>query len=195
MRWLGSALAACLVIVLVAEGRRQAAPPTAGEPFLWSASHVDGMKTVAVDKRPSPATLPFPAAVPADAGTPSYVFVSDPAHSPADQPVVTLQYGQSSPFGVLRVVEEKGPPGVVDQSFIRELSSVCTDCTDNRPVAVTPAIQGALMAGPPATSVTFLVGRYQVVVIGPAATFGTDHAVAVASEVANGLVASRGSHS
>jgi hypothetical protein len=165
-------------------------PPAAAEPFDWSAASINGMTTVASGQTPSPAALPFPAAVPNSAGTPSYVFVSDPAHWPSGESAVLLQYDGSSPYGVLRVTEEKMPPGLVDQSFIQQLASTCQDCTDNRLVSVTPTIQGALMAGQPATSVTFLVGPYKVVVIGPADTFTTDDAVTVAGQVANGLAQS-----
>lgn len=192
MRRRVSALAAGFA--LVAAGCGQVAPPTAAEPLHWSATHMDGMKTVAIGRKPARAAMPFPAGVPADAGTPSYVFVSEPLHWPAHQSAVVIQYDRSSPLGVLRVFEEKMPSGVVHQSFIKELGSVCKDCTDNRVLAVTPGIQGALMAGPPATSVTFLVGPYKVVVMGPAATLTTAHAVAVAGEVARGLAVRRASH-
>lgn len=113
------------------------------------------------------------------------VFVSIPADYPEGEEEIVAEYDASSPYGAFRVREEKTRKGLVDQSFIDQIPSICNTCTDARLVDVTGSIKGALLAGPNGpTSVTWLQGAYKMIVIGPAKSFSPDTSVALAREVA-----------
>jgi hypothetical protein len=143
------------------------------------------MTRVATDSVPAPSDLPFNAAFPKSADAPMGVFVSIPADYPVGENEVVAEYDASSPYGPFRVREEKTPKGLVDQSFIEGIPSICDSCTDARLVDVTSDIKGALLAGPGGpTSVTWLQGDYEMIVIGPEKSFSPDASVALAREVA-----------
>ena len=161
-------------------------PSGDGEPMAFPMRSFDGMKEVAQGTVPPASALPFAAAFPAHAGTPMGVFVSIPADYPAGETEIVEEYDGSSPYGAFRVREEKHPAGELDQSFLDGILSVCTaSCTDHRLVKLQPGIEGALLAGPNGpTSVTWLQGSYELIVIGPAHTFPPDTAVSIAKDVA-----------
>jgi hypothetical protein len=156
------------------------------EAMVFPMKSFDGMKEVSQGAMPTASALPFAAAFPAKAGTPMGVFVSIPADYSAGETEVVEEYDGSSPYGPFRVREERHPAGELDQSFINGIPSVCSSsCTDARLVTLQPGIQGALLAGPDGpTSVTWLQGSYELIVIGPPSTFSPDTAVAVAENVA-----------
>ena len=107
------------------------------------------------------------------------------ADHPDGEEEVVAEYDASSPHGAFRVREEKTPKGLVDQSFIEWIPSICDTCTEHRLVDVTSDINGALLAGPNGpTSVTWLQGDYKLIVIGPEKSFSPDTSVALAREVA-----------
>jgi len=157
-----------------------------GESMAFPMRSFDGMTEVAQRTIPPASALPFAAAFPADAGAPMGVFVSKPADYPAGETEIVEEYDSSSPYGPFRVRESKHPDGELDQSFINGIPSVCAaSCTDHRLVNLQPGIQGALLAGPDGpTSVTWLQGPYELIVIGPASTFSPDTAVAISKDVA-----------
>jgi len=157
-----------------------------GEAMAFPMKSFDGMKEVAHETMPAASALPFAAAFPDNAGTPMGVFVSNPAEYPAGETEIVEEYDGSSPYGPFRVRESKHPDGELDQSFIDGIPSVCpASCTDHRLVALQHGIEGALLAGPDGpTSVTWLQGPYELIVIGPARTLSPDTAVAIARNVA-----------
>jgi hypothetical protein len=156
-----------------------------GEATQFPMTSFDGMTRVATDSVPAPSDLPFNAAFPKSADVPMGVFVSIPADYPVGEDEVVAEYDASSPYGPFRVREEKTPKGLVDQSFIEGIPSICDSCTDARLVDVTSDIKGALLAGPSGpTSVTWLQGDYEMIVIGPEKSFSPDTSVALAREVA-----------
>jgi hypothetical protein len=159
--------------------------PNGGEAMQFPMKSFDGMTQVATDSIPDPSTLPFAAAFPKSADPPMGVFVSIPADYPEGEEEVVAEYDASSPYGAFRVREEKTPKGLVDQSFVEGIPSICDTCTDARLVDVTSNIKGALLAGPNGpTSVTWLQGDYTMIVIGPEGSFSPDTSIALAREVA-----------
>jgi hypothetical protein len=169
------------------------APPTidtvipSGEGMEFPMKTFEGMTEVATDAFPSPSKLPYAVTFPSSAGAPMGVWVSNPdAYAPGDSEVV-LEYDASSPYGAFRIRERQPPPGMHSPTFIQDIPKYCTTCTDARLVDLGPSLQGALLAGAPgATSVTWLQGDYEVVVIGPP-TFTVDQAISLARETAAGI--------
>ena len=115
--------------------------PNGGETMQFPMKSFDGMKRVAADSVPAPSDLPFNAAFPKSADAPMGVFVSIPADYPDGEEEVVAEYDASSPYGPFRVREEKTPKGLVDQSFIDQIPSICDTCTDARLVDVTSDIK------------------------------------------------------
>jgi hypothetical protein len=146
----------------------------------------EGMQEVVKGATPTASQLPFAAAFPSSAGTPMGVFTTIPADTPAEHSAVIEEFDASSPYGPFRVSEEKHPAGELDQSFINQIPSVCSStCTDARLVSIQPGVEGALLAGPDGpTSITWLQGSYEMIVIGPPGTFTPQTAVSIAKQVA-----------
>jgi hypothetical protein len=158
--------------------------PDAGEPMQFPEQNFDGMTKVAVDTVPQSKALPFSAAFPKSAGNPMAVWVSNPDAYPQGEIEIIEEFDTTSPYGAFRVREEKRPAGSVDQSFIEGIPKMCGSCTDARLVQIQPGIQGALLVGAPrATSVTWLQGDYEMIVIGPA-ELTADTAISLSQEVA-----------
>ena len=112
------------------------------------------------------------------------VWVSNPGTYPNGETVIVEEFDKTSPHGPFRVREEKRPAGSVDQSFIDGIPKMCGSCTDARLVQIQPGIQGALLVGAPRpTSVTWLQGRYEMIVIGPS-ELTANTAISIAQQVA-----------
>jgi hypothetical protein len=169
----------------------EVSPNGDGEPMAFPVRSFDGMTEVSHGAVPAASSLPFDAAFPGGAGAPMGVFVSIPAAYPDGETEVVVEYGRSSPYGPFRVREQKHPAGELDQSFIDGIPSVCArSCTDHRLVDLRSGIEGALLAGPYGpTSVTWLQGSYELVVIGPGKTFSPETAVGIAKDVADRFAA------
>jgi hypothetical protein len=105
-------------------------------------------------------------------------FVSD-----ANDTVI-LRYSDPKTFGTFWLSESALPDPDYSQADIVTLSQICTDCTEKGLVPVSPTIDGALLAGPPATSITWLQNGNRFRVIGPDDTFSVKTATAVAMSVA-----------
>jgi hypothetical protein len=118
------------------------------------------------------------------------VWVSNAdAYAPGDSEVV-LEYDGSSPYGAFRIRERQPPKGAHSKTFIQDIPGNCTTCTDARLIDLGSGVQGALLAGDPGpTSVTWLQGPYEVIVIGPAESFSPEQAIALSHELAGDLVA------
>ena len=148
---------------------------------------------VAADSIPSASQLPFAAVFPtATAGTPATVWATNADRYPAGLAFIGASWDTNSPVGAF-FLNEALQPGYNAQSDINKLAHSCTDCTENKLVAVTPAIQGALLAGAPVTSITWIQGDYLLELMGPADTFTIDHAQKVASEIATKFAATAAS--
>ena len=176
-------------IVAVAPGDRE---PGDGYPMRTA----NGMKVVARKAIPDPSTLPFAAAFPSSAGQPLIVFVYDPAMYKVDKMAgVDAEYDASSPFGAFRLREERTPVGTVESDFVQSLSHFCNDGGDGAGSGCTSTLidigsgrQGALLYGPngdtSVTAVETLNGQdYQLIVMGPGATFTPDRAEAAMRDV------------
>lgn len=117
------------------------------------------------------------------AGNPMAVWVSNPGTYPNGETEIVEEFDKTSPHGPFRVREER-PTGSVDQSFIDGIPKMCGSCTDARLVQIQPGIQGALLVGAPRpTSVTWLQGHYEMIVIGPS-ELTTNTAISIAQQVA-----------
>jgi hypothetical protein len=93
-------------------------------------------------------------------------------------------YGERSPGGVFRFTVAPRPNGFGRRS-LRDLARKCSVCSDNRLVALAPGIRGALMAGGNGpNSITWLEHGLEMQVLGPATSFSTVRAIAVARAIA-----------
>jgi hypothetical protein len=93
-------------------------------------------------------------------------------------------YGPRSRGGVFRFTVAPRPIGFGAHA-LRDLAHECSVCSDNRLVTLAPGIRGALMAGGNGpNSITWLEQGLQMQVLGPAGTFSTDRAIAVARALA-----------
>jgi hypothetical protein len=139
---------------------------------------------VATDSIPPSSSLPFPAAFPKVSGTPATVWASDAKTYPKGQALVGVSYDTSSPQGAYFVFEALEQPVPNPESAIRQIAASCTDCTVHKVVPVTAGVDGALLAGPPITGITWIQGAFQLQVMGPADTFSIADAEAVATDLA-----------
>lgn len=93
-------------------------------------------------------------------------------------------YGERSPGGVFRFTAASRPIGF-GRHALRALARECGVCSANRLVALAPGIRGALMAGGNGpNSITWLERGLQMQVLGPATSFSTPQATAVARALA-----------
>jgi hypothetical protein len=158
--------------------------------MVFPLENFEGMSRVADGGYPSSSSLPYPVDFPKSAGAPMAVWVSNAdAYAPGDAEVV-LEYDASSPYGPFRIRERQPSTGMHSTTFIQDIVESCTTCTDARLIDLGAGIEGALLAGKPGpTSIAWLEGPYEVVVIGPAQSFSAQNAIAISREVADGLVA------
>jgi hypothetical protein len=93
-------------------------------------------------------------------------------------------YGERSLGGAFRFTAAPRPSGF-SRHALRDLARECSVCSDNRLVALAPGIRGALMAGGNGpNSITWLEDGLAMQVLGPATTFSTARAIAVARALA-----------
>jgi hypothetical protein len=154
-----------------------------------------GMSRISQRAPPDPAALPFDAFLPASAGAPMAVFVSEPGAYPKDVSEVVAEYDSSSPYGAFRIREEARPPQAGDADETQGMANFCqspgASCTSTL-IRLERDVPAALLYGPDGpTSVTWLERfgdtTYQLIVIGPDATLSPDTATRVAREVAAGF--------
>jgi hypothetical protein len=94
-------------------------------------------------------------------------------------------YGRGSPAGVFRFTALARPPGFGPHA-LHDLARECDVCTDNRLIQLAPGVRGAAMVGGNGpNSITWLEQGLEMQVMGPAATFNDDHAVAAARAIAS----------
>lgn len=150
------------------------------------------MTQVATTAAAAASTLPFAVVYPAHVVVPPLaVWVSKADPLAPNDPRVILDYDTSSAFGAFRIIERQPPPGSHSPTFIQDLAAVCESCSDHRLVDLGNGAGGALLAGAPGpTSVTWLQGPWEVIVIGPAATFTEAHAVTISQGLVSGPASS-----
>jgi hypothetical protein len=166
----------------------QSVVPDAGEQPVFPMKAFSGMSKVATGAYAPPSALPFAVDYPRSAGAPMGVYVSIRADYPSGEAEIVEEYDSSSTYGPFRVREKEVPAGLVDQSFINQIPGICTTSCKGSLVTLEPGVVGALLAGPNGpTSVTWLQGQFEMIVIGPVDTFTADTAVAIAKEVATGF--------
>jgi hypothetical protein len=166
----------------------QSVVPDAGEQPVFPMKTFSGMSKVATGAYAPPSALPFAADYPKSAGAPMGVFVSIPANYPPRETEIVEEYDSSSTYGAFRVREKEVPAGSLDQSFINQIPSICSTACNGSLVTLEPGVVAALLAGTNGpTSLTWLQGQFEMIVIGPVDTFPADTAVAIAKEVAAGF--------
>jgi hypothetical protein len=93
-------------------------------------------------------------------------------------------YGAHSRGGMFRFTVAPRPSGF-SRHALRDLARECSVCSDNRLVTLAPGVRGALVAGGNgANSITWLERGLQMQVLGPATSFSTPRAIAVARALA-----------
>ena len=93
-------------------------------------------------------------------------------------------YGPRARYGIFRLTAAPRPPSF-DGATLRDLASECDVCTDNRLVLLAAGVHGALLAGGNGpNSVTWLEHGLEMVVLGPAGSFGAAQAIAAARDLA-----------
>jgi hypothetical protein len=93
-------------------------------------------------------------------------------------------YGARSRYGVFRFTAAPRASGFGAAS-LRAMASECDACAESSLMLLAPGVRGALLAGGNGpTSVTWLEGGLQMVVLGPAARFDGERAIAAARALA-----------
>jgi hypothetical protein len=159
--------------------------PDGPEPINFAKPDFAPAIQVATDSIPASSRLPFPAAFPTNtAGTPATVWASSPANYPQGEAMVAASWDSRSQVGPFFLFEYLQQPGQMTESDIQALGANCSDCTENGIITVAAGIDGALLAGPPTNSITWLQGNYELEVMGPADTFSVTDAKTAAAEIA-----------
>lgn len=120
--------------------------------------------------------LPVPVRLAPGIGVPIGVYRS--------RHLALVVYGARSRYGVFRFTAAPRPSGF-GAAALRDMASECDVCAENRLVLLAPGVRGALLAGGNGpNSVTWLEHDLEMVVLGPAASFDAERAVAAARAVA-----------
>jgi hypothetical protein len=101
-----------------------------------------------------------------------------------DRKTALVVYGPQSRYGIFRFTAAPRPSGF-GPATVRNLASECDVCAQNRLVLLAPGVRGALLAGGTGpNSITWLQSGLEMIVLGPATSFGDGRVVAAARDLA-----------